>query len=267
MFEEYLEIAKLAARIAGAIQLEGLKRDLQVLTKSSPIDLVTEIDRNCEAEIVRQILQNYPDHQILAEEGTTGGKNPDFCWIIDPLDGTTNYTHRYPNFAVSIGLQYKGELAVGVIYEPVRDEMFTATAGGGAFLNNERIKVSKTATLSKALLGSGLPGGKAINQSMLEAWERISACCQGVRRDGSAALDLCYVACGRYDGYWERPLFIWDIAAGALIVQEAGGQVSNFDGTQLDLYKREIVATNGKITAELLEALGSVEPMLLASKP
>jgi myo-inositol-1(or 4)-monophosphatase len=254
MYTEYLEIARNAATTAGAIQLEGLTRNLKVMTKSSPIDLVTEVDQLCEAEIARLILENFPTHQILAEEGSTGGDDPAFRWIIDPLDGTTNYTHRYPYFSVSIGLEHKGRVIVGVVYNAVNNEMFWATEGGGAFLNGAPIHVSEVPSLNKALLCTGFPGDQAGNKEILGAWERISLLSHGIRRDGSAALDLCSVACGRFDGFWEK-LNAWDMAAGSLIVTEAGGHVCNFVGEAFDMYKREIVATNGLIYPELIQAL------------
>jgi myo-inositol-1(or 4)-monophosphatase len=254
MYNQYLEVAKEAARAAGAIQLAGLRRQLRIETKSSPIDLVTEVDRMCEAEIARLLNQNFPSHQLLAEEGTVGGDAPDFRWIVDPLDGTTNYTHRYPFFSVSIALEHKGRLVVGVVYDAVHEEMFEAVAGGGAFLNGQPIKVSDTPTLSQSLVCTGFPGDQAGNQQVLTAWEKISLRCHGVRRDGSAALDLCYVACGRLDGFWER-LNPWDMAAGWVLVSEAGGRISNFQEDPFDLYKREIVATNASIGPELVAVL------------
>ncbi len=254
MFEEFLAVAQDAARAAGALQLEGLSRQLKIETKRSPIDLVTEVDKMCEAEIARRISQHYPDHQLLAEEGTTGGANPEYRWIVDPLDGTTNYTHHYPFFSVSIGLEYQGQVIVGVVYDAVHNEMFYATAGGGAYLNNQPIHVSNVPQLAKALLCTGFPGDQAGNQVVLVAWEKMSLHCHGVRRDGSAALDLCYVACGRLDGFWER-LNAWDMAAGSLFVREAGGIVTNFSGEAFDLYKREIVASNGPVGAEMVHLL------------
>lgn len=254
MFEEHLEVARQAAKAAGVIQLEGLNRTRQVETKSGPFDLVTEVDRACEAEIARLILSRFPDHQLLAEEGSTGGANPDFCWIIDPLDGTTNYTHRYPFFSVSIGLAYQGQVIVGVVYDALHNELFEAKAGSGAYLNGRSIKVSQAAELGQALLCTGFPGDQAGNRQVMTAWERLSLRCHGIRRDGSAALDLCYVACGRLDGFWER-LNAWDMAAGALIVLEAGGHVTNFQGGAFEVYEREIVATNGLIGSSLVTAL------------
>ncbi|MEI6044210.1 MAG: inositol monophosphatase family protein [Chloroflexota bacterium] len=257
MFEEFLTVALEAARSAGAIQLEGLSRQQRIETKSSPIDLVTEVDRACEAEIARQILERFPDHQLIAEEGTVGGANPRYRWIVDPLDGTTNYTHRYPCFSVSIGLEYQGEVVVGVVYDALHQELFRATKGGGAFLNDQKIAVSEVPSMSRGLLCTGFPGDQAGNQQVLAAWEKISLKCHGIRRDGSAALDLCYVASGRLDGFWER-LNSWDMAAGALIVVEAGGRVTNFGGGPFDLYQREIVAANGYIGPEMVEVLRTI---------
>ncbi len=254
MFEEYLEVALEAARAAGEIQLEGMNRQLRVATKRSFMDLVTEIDQACEAEIARRLLARFPDHQLLAEEGTVGGDNPRFRWVVDPLDGTTNYFHRYPFFCVSIGLEVDGQLAVGVIFDAVHNELFQATAGGGAFLNGTPINVSETAGLNQALLCTGFPGDQSGNQSVMAAWERLALLCHGIRRDGSAALDLCYVACGRLDGFWER-LNAWDMAAGALIVAEAGGMVSNFAGEPFNLYQREIIVANAAVGQAMVAAL------------
>lgn len=254
MYEQYLEVARNAARAAGQIQLDGLTRRLHIETKRSPIDLVTEVDKACEAEIARQLRVSFPTHQLLAEEGTRGGDDPDFRWIVDPLDGTTNYTHHYPFFSTSIALEYQGRLVVGVVFDPVRNELFEAIAGGGAFLNGQPISVSPTSNLLQSLTCTGFPGDQAGNHEVVLAWERISLHCQGVRRDGSAALDLCYVACGRLDGFWER-LNAWDMAAGYVLVTEAGGRISNFQGDAFDLYKREIVATNAHIGPDLVAVL------------
>lgn len=254
MYQQYLTLAQDAAKAAGQLQREGLRRVLKVETKSGPADLVTEVDHACEAEITGRILAAYSDHRLLAEEGTIGGSNPDWCWLIDPLDGTTNYTHRFPYFSASIGLEYRGELVMGVVYDPVKDEMFWASAGGGAFLNGEPIRVSSVAQLRKALLCSGYPGDKADDSSVVLAWQRLSLQSHGVRRNGSAALDLCNVACGRFDGFWE-PLNPWDMAAGVLIVREAGGTLTNFSGGPFDLYRQEIIASNGRIGAEMVSSL------------
>lgn len=254
MYNQYLEVAKKAALAAGEIQLAGLTRQLLIETKRSPIDLVTEVDRMCEAEVARQIKESFPSHQLLAEEGTVGGDDPDFRWIVDPLDGTTNYTHHYPFFCVSIALEHQGRLVVGVVYDPLRKEMFEAVAGGGAFLNGQPISVSSTLRLGQSLVCTGFPGDQAGNQQVLTAWEQVSLRCHGMRRDGSAALDLCYVACGRLDGFWER-LNAWDMAAGYVLITEAGGRITNFQDDAFDLYKREIVATNAHIGPELVAVL------------
>ncbi len=256
MYEEFLRVAKQAALAAGQLQLEGLERELYIETKRSPIDLVTEVDRACEVEVARQIEENFPGHQFMGEEGTIGGDNPEYRWIVDPLDGTTNYTHHYPHFCVSIALEYQGQLIVGVVYDAVRNELFSATAGGGAFLNDHLIRVSSVPSLAKALVCTGFPGDQAGNQQVLVAWEQISLRCHGIRRDGSAALDLCYVAAGRLDGFWER-LNAWDMAAGALLVREAGGVVTNFAGKDFELYNREIVASNGPVGADMVDWLGN----------
>lgn len=256
MYEEYLEVALQAARAAGAIQSAGMTTNLVIETKSSFLDLVTQVDKACEAEIARIILENYPDHRLLAEEGTTGGSDARFCWIIDPLDGTTNYAHRHPFFCTSIALEYQGECVVGVVYDPLRDELFHATKGGGAFLNNHPTKVSSVPEISQALLGTGFPGSKGSNPAIIASWEKLALHCHGIRRDGSAALNLCYVSCGRLDGFWES-LNAWDMAAAGLIISEAGGQVTNFEGGPFDLYHREILAANNpQVAAGMIELLG-----------
>ncbi|MBX5490301.1 MAG: inositol monophosphatase [Chloroflexi bacterium] len=253
------QIAIDAARRAGYLIREQFGR-VQAVELKGERDLVTAVDRAAEALIVEQIRSAFPDHTIVAEEGTGGSpRDAAHCWFVDPLDGTTNYAHGYPFFAVSVAYAARGELRVGVVYDPLHDELFAAEAGAGAYLNARRLRVSATATLQRSLLISGFPYGRGDMPRALHLWTTLMPLTQGLRRDGAAALDLCYVAAGRCDGFWERHLQPWDMAAGALIVQEAGGQVSDFRGGPLDLYRGEVVATNGRIHDELVAALVAAE--------
>jgi len=252
-----LELALRAAREAGALLLANLGRRIEVSHKG-PIDLVTEMDLASEALITNLISTHYPRHSILAEEqGSSGaGDGAEYCWIVDPLDGTTNYAHGYPCFCVSIAVERRGEVVVGVVYDPTRDEMFVAERGAGATLNQRPIRVSDTSPLDSALLVTGFPYSIAEEKfTNLDHFRDFSLAGRAVRRDGSAALDLCYVACGRFDGFWELALRPWDTAAGALIAIEAGGQVSKFDGRAFDIRTPECLATNGRIHDEMIAVL------------
>jgi myo-inositol-1(or 4)-monophosphatase len=249
-----LEVAVHATRAAGAMLMERLGLDRRIEHKGV-IDLVTDADRAAEEAIVALIRQRFPRHQILAEEGTRGGQDSPYRWIIDPLDGTTNYAHRYPHFAVSVAVELAGELVAGAVYDPVRDEVFSARAGGGAFLNGAPIAVSGTNFLLDSLLCTGFPYDRGEFGPSLRRWERFINSAQAVRRDGSAALDICYVAAGRFDGFWENHLRPWDAAAGMLMVQEAGGKLSGFEGGAPDLYSGELLASNGRIHEQMLAVL------------
>jgi myo-inositol-1(or 4)-monophosphatase len=215
------------------------------------VDLVTDVDRASEALIAAKISAAYPEHALVGEEGTRGPSGEinrrGYSWIFDPLDGTTNYAHGYPHFAVSIALERAGETQLGVVYDPMRDEMFEATRGGGARLNGAPMRVSSTDELIRSLLATGFSYDLTARAENMALWDAFLNICQGTRRDGAAALNLTYVACGRLDGFWERPLNPWDVAAGALIVQEAGGKVSGFDGDRFDPFAREVLAGNGPI--------------------
>jgi myo-inositol-1(or 4)-monophosphatase len=253
--ESFLAVAKEAAHAAGMIQKEkrGRVEDIQF---KGDINLVTEVDRACETVIIDIIKKNYPNHQILAEEsGITESGSP-YKWIIDPLDGTTNFAHGYPCYSVSIALEHNGDVEVGVIYDPVLDEMFQAIKRQGATLNGTRIQVSQAETLNRSLLATGFAYDvQESENNNLDHFADFILSSQAVRRDGAAANDLAYVACGRYDGFWELNLWPWDVAAGALLVTEAGGQMSLFDGSPLDIYKKQIVASNGRIHDAMLETL------------
>ena len=220
------------------------------------INLVTEADRRSEEVILSIIKDSYPDHRILAEETGESGNSSPFKWIIDPLDGTTNYAHGYPCFCVSLAVEHEEEVIYGAVYDPVKDELFTAEKGKGAFLNGKEIKTSSTKQLDQSLLCTGFPYDVRddMDSNMIN-FRTFLMKAQAVRRDGSAALDLCYTAAGRFDGFWEQKLFPWDVAAGGLLVTEAGGKLSNFKGENFSIYDKEIVASNGIIHDQMTKAL------------
>jgi myo-inositol-1(or 4)-monophosphatase len=250
-----LNFAINTAREAGRILAERFGR-ARVSYKQNDIDLVTEADLAAEAYILGQIGAHYPRHAILAEEsGVTETAGAEYRWIIDPLDGTTNYAHGYPCFCVSIGLEHNGELIVGAVYDPTRDEMFAAEKGAGAMLNGRRMRVSQTEELKRALVCTGFPYNVRERHDFMREWRNFTMRAHGVRRDGSAALDLAYVAAGRFDAFWEDGLNPWDMAAGALLVAEAGGLVTNYRNGPLNIYQPPIVASNGLIHESMLEIL------------
>lgn len=252
-----LDLARRVAGRAGDLQRERYETHLTIASKGASIDLVTEVDRACEALIVGEIRSAFPGDAILAEEGGTGaGPGAEFCWIVDPLDGTTNYAHGFPRFCVSIGIERRGERVVGVVLDPLLRERFEAVRGGGAWLGSRRLAVSSEAELGRGLFATGFPYDvHESDDDNLEAFARVVKSARGIRRDGSAALDLCYVAAGRIDGYWERKLHAWDVAAGILLVEEAGGRVSDEQGGPVDRSGRELVATNGPLHASLIEKI------------
>ncbi len=263
-----LNIATKAARAAGAIINRGSQDlDLLKVTAKGPNDFVSEVDRAAEAAIIEILLDAYPGHAILAEESGRehGAQNSEFCWIIDPLDGTTNFLHGFPVYAVSIALAFRGVVQQAVVYDPTRNDLFYASRGRGAFLNDKRLRVSKRTRLADGLIGTGFPFRKGDNfQRYLKMFETVTQACAGLRRPGAAALDLCYVAAGWYDGFFETGLNPWDLAAGSLIITEAGGLVGNFTGEPDFLYQREIVAANPKIYGQLVTLLA---PYSKAIKP
>jgi len=225
------------------------------------INLVTDVDLASERLIRDAIATHYPRHQVLGEEGGLADSSSDYRWVVDPLDGTTNFAHGFPVFAVSIALEYQGETLLGVVYDPMRDELFAAERGAGATLNRRSIHVSDTAELSQSLLSTGFPYDiRTSSLNNLDHWKNFAMNAQALRRIGSAALDLCYVACGHFDGFWELNLGAWDSAAGALIVAEAGGLVSDFVGGQFSNYKPETLASNGVIHPQMMDVLAIAKP-------
>jgi myo-inositol-1(or 4)-monophosphatase len=255
-----LELAIRAAREAGQILNQFAARGFEITNKGR-INLVTEADLASEKHIKALIAAQYPSHRIIAEEsGISHHAQADYCWIIDPLDGTTNFAHGFPCFAVSIGIEHQGELIAGVIYDPSRDELFAAERGAGATLNDKKIRVSEISQMEKALLVSGFPYDvrERMNEYM-PAWQAFLAQAQGVRRFGAAAIDMVYVAMGRLDGFWENGLNAWDCAAGAVIVEEAGGRLSNLAGDPFDAYQPSMLCTNGLIHEEMLAVLRSLQ--------
>ena len=229
------------------------------VTNKGDINLVTEADLASEQLIIERIRSHYPQHGILAEESgeavMVGGQRSEWKWIVDPLDGTTNYAHGYPCFAVSIALEHKGVLEIGVVYDPVRNEMFAAERGKGATLNSRTIRVSDVDELNNAMICTGFPYNVRERPDFARDFTNFTMTAQAVRRDGSAALDLAYVACGRFDGFWEDGLNPWDTAAGVLLIQEARGRVTNFDDQPLDIYTLKVLASNGLIHDAMREVL------------
>ena len=253
--EKILKVAIEAALEAGRLQTKYLGRAHRVRFKGE-INIVTEVDTLCEDRIMRRIRRTFPSHDILTEESGAFNRPSEYKWIIDPLDGTVNYAHGYPLFCVSIGVEHRGRLIAGVVFEPNRGELFRAVAGGGAFRNDRRILVSGERRLKRSLLATGFAYNVTTKlENNINHFRNFIMKAQAVRRDGVAAVDLCYVACGRYEGFWELGLCPWDVAAAALIVQEAGGSVSLFDGAPLNIYKNEICASNGKIHRPMLEVI------------
>lgn len=252
-----LNFAIETARDAGRILLEKFGR-IETITKKGDINLVTEADLASEALIVERIKSHFPRHAILAEEAGNAvvtGEDGGHKWIIDPLDGTTNYAHGYPCFCVTIALEHQGEIVLGVTYDPTRDELFTAEKGRGAALNGKPIRVSGTDELGNALLVTGFPYDIKHREKFARHLTEFLLTSRGVRRDGSAAIDLAYVACGRFDGFWEEGLNPWDVAAGKLLIEEAGGIVSYYDGSKFSVYTPPIVTSNGLIHQQMLNVL------------
>ncbi|GKT11714.1 MAG: myo-inositol-1(or 4)-monophosphatase [Thiomicrorhabdus sp.] len=266
-----LNIATIAARAAGGNIMHHLSRIDQLNVEQKGInDYVSEVDKEAERTIITTIKKYYPDHAILAEEsGVQKAKKTKYGvseieWIIDPLDGTTNFLHQFPQFCVSIAIREKGQLQHAVIYDPVRDEMFTASRGRGAFLNNQRLRVSQQKTLENSLLATGFPYHDfSYIDSYMASLKAFMISTSGIRRTGSAALDLAYVACGRVDGFWEFNLKPWDIAAGSLIIKEAGGLATDFKGGEDFLESGNIMAANPKLFKEMAQTITKTVPIEL----
>ena len=250
-----LDFAVWVAQQAGRLLRDRLGSRIDIAHKGA-INIVTDVDLASEQLIREAIATHYPRHQVLAEEGGLTENQSDYRWIVDPLDGTTNYAHGFPVFCVSIALEQNGETILGVVYDPMRDELFTAERGEGAALNNRPIHVSSTSDILQSLLSTGFPYDiKTSNLTNLDHWANFAMNAQALRRVGSAALDLAYVACGRFDGFWELSLNPWDMAAGALIVTEARGRITDFEGQHFSNYKPEVIASNGLIHQRMVEII------------
>ena len=255
MWQKEMEIARLAAQEAGKILHSHFGRKNRV-QKKGDIDLVTEADIQSEQKILEIIARPFPNDSILSEETGQHQHLPSRVWLIDPLDGTTNFAHAFPFFGVSIALEVEGQVVLGIVYNPCVNEWFEAVQGRGASLNRQEIRVSNTKNLIESLLATGFPYDVHENpDGVVARFKTMLTHSQGVRRPGSAALDLCYVACGRVDGYWEERLYPWDTAAGLVIVKEAGGKVTDYTGTAYTPYSKTILASNGLIHQDMIEAL------------
>ena len=257
MTKTYLEAAVEIAREAGAVLREELSHPPDIAYKAE-FDLVTQADRRSERLIVERLQKYFPEHAVAAEEGTGKETNSEFRWHVDPLDGTTNFAHGYPFFCVSMALARKNELVLGVIYNPVFEELFAAARGEGATLNGKRIQCSKTADLGKSLLCTGFPNHKRQSNPNIYYYWDFTLRSHGVRRDGSAALDLAYVAAGRFEGFWEFGLKPWDTAAGVVLVEEAGGRITDLQGNRYALGGASILATNGLIHPEMQQIAADI---------
>jgi myo-inositol-1(or 4)-monophosphatase len=259
LYSEFVTTAEAIAREAGALLRGYYERGVSAEYKGD-VDIVTVADRASEKLIVERLKALLPDHGIYGEEGTRTGLDSEYRWYIDPLDGTTNFAHGFPVFAVVMGCEKRhaglaadedGEMVAGVIYDPLRDEMFSASRGGGAFLNRMAIHVSSAKLLQESLIATGFPSQKRHTSPNVHFYQEFTLRSHGVRRAGAAAIDLAYVACGRLDGYWEFQLNPWDTSAGYLLVEEAGGRITHFDGGKFTLDSREVLATNGLIHEEM----------------
>jgi myo-inositol-1(or 4)-monophosphatase len=245
------------AREAGALLMDFFRKRVAVEYKGD-VDLVTVADRASEKLITERIRQRWPQHGIMGEEGTRSDLGHDYRWYVDPLDGTTNFAHSYPVFCISLALEYKGERIAGVIFDPTRDEMFTVERGGGAFVNDRRIQVSSVSNLAECLVATGFPSHKRHKNPNIYFYHQITLKTHGVRRAGSAALDLANVAAGRFDGFWEFNLNPWDTAAGVLLVEEAGGRVTDFTGQPFQIASHEVLASNGIVHPDLVREFQAI---------
>ncbi len=257
--EEFVNVALTAAHKAGELLRANWMQVKQIEVKSDLTDIVTNVDKESEVMITNFLRSAFPDHGIVAEESPAApGKGP-YCWYIDPIDGTTNFAHTYPHFSVSIALAQGASMIVGVVYDPLRDETFCAQRGKGVTLNGRPIHVSSISSLDRSLLLTGFPyDRRRRGEFYLRFYRAFMLCTQGVRRSGCASLDLCYVAAGRAEGFWEWRLHPWDTAAGALMVEEAGGKMSDFSGAPFDLFGEQTLASNGLVHQETLAILQEV---------
>jgi myo-inositol-1(or 4)-monophosphatase len=253
---DYLTPMQDMAREAGSLLMSYFGK--VAIEYKGDADLVTAADRNAEELIVARIRKQWPGHDLIGEEGTRQETGSEFRWYIDPLDGTTNFAHGYPVFCVSIGLEHRNERIAGVVFDPTRNEMFASEKGGGARLNNRPIHVSKTERLAESLVATGFPSHKRHKNPNIHFYHQITLRSHGVRRGGSAALDLCYVACGRYDAFWEFNLNSWDTAAGVLLVEEAGGKITNFAAGPFAIDSREVLASNALLHDELVTEFANI---------
>lgn len=244
------------AKESGKVQKEHYQKRFEIRYKGET-NIVTDVDIACQERIVALIKERYPSDNIIAEEKENVLDMPGNAWIVDPIDGTTNYAHSYPFFCTSVAYQLEGDVVAGAVYNPIFDELFYASKGGGAYFNGQRVVVSEVSVMKKALLSTGFPYDLATNpENNIDHFIRFLYEAQAIRRDGSAALNLCYVACGRFDGHWEMKLNPWDIAAGALIVREAGGILTGLSGETFDIYQGDVAASNGLIHNDLIRILG-----------
>ncbi len=251
----FLEVAKEAALKAGKMLKENFDEAREVSFKGE-IDLVTDFDSLSQSLIHKHISSRFPEHDFLAEEGLRRERGAEYRWLIDPLDGTTNFAHKFPVFCISIALEKSGETDLGVVYDPLRNEMFWAKIGQGAFLDGKKIRVSSVNDLDKSLVATGFPYDiRESEVNNIDHFNNFAIRVQAIRRCGSAAMDLCYVACGRFDGFWELKLNPWDVAAGVLIVKEAGGRISDFQDKEYSIYGSETLATNGLIHQQMVDIL------------
>jgi myo-inositol-1(or 4)-monophosphatase len=251
----FLNVAKDAALKAGKMLSQNFDEAREISFKGE-INLVTHFDSLSQSLIHKHISSRFPEHDFLAEEGLCREKGAEYRWLIDPLDGTTNFAHKFPVFCISIALERKGETDLGVVYDPLRNEMFWAEIGQGAFLNGKKIGVSSVNDLDKSLVATGFPYDiRESEVNNIDHFNNFAIRVQAIRRCGSAAMDLCYVACGRFDGFWELKLNPWDVAAGALIVKEAGGRISDFQDEDYSIYGSETLATNGLIHQQMVDIL------------
>lgn len=259
---DFLNAAVEIAHEAGTLLAELSTQPLDIAYKRRA-DLVTVADRRSEAQIVGRLRERFPDHAIVAEEGGNHRSSSGYCWYVDPLDGTTNYAHGFPMYCVTLGLAYRGEVIAGVVYDPVRNHTYTAERGSGAFLNGQRLRVSETAKLAESLVATGFPPFATNHDLNVQFYFRFTELSHGIRRAGSAALDLCFVAAGHFEGFWELKLNPWDKAAGSLIVVEAGGMVSDIHGRNFNLLGDDVFASNGLVHDEMLGIFAEI----LARRP